>query len=166
MDIHIDVKGDRQVGVRFDEFPDQLYADLRKEIESLTSELLARVQAATPSKTGALRSSERLRIFADPDRITGYVDIAGDKGTQAFAKAGALEYGAHRSTKVSAHQMKLDHAWSQKWAGPEMVLVGAYTRTPNIAEHRFERGPLGAMQGEIIERLNAVVEKRVAEVNS
>lgn len=163
--IRISVTGDRQVGLRFDEFPQVLYADLRREIETLSAQLFAAVEADTPSKTGLLHSQERLRLFTDPNRITGYVDIAGTKGSQDFAKAGALEYGAHRATKVSAHSMRLDHHWALKLAEPETVMVQAFTRTPHIAEHAFERGPLKAMEPEVIARLNAVVQKAVAETN-
>jgi hypothetical protein len=166
MDVHFDVTGARQVGLRFDAFPDALYDDLKGEIDALSVELLARVQASTPVKTGALRASERMRLFADKNRITGYVDIAAGKGSQAFAKAGALEYGAHRATKVSAHSMKLDHAWGYKLAAPMDVLVAAYTRTPDIEEFAFERGPLAEMQPEVIARLEAVVAKATAVANA
>jgi len=165
--IHIDVTGVRQVGVRFDEFPDALYEELRTEVDALSIELLARVEAATPELTGALRASERLRLFTDPNRITGYVDIEGPKVSGGiYSKAAALEYGAHRSTKVKEHQMRLDHHWRQLLAEPETVLVTAYPRTPDIEEYAFERGPLAEMQPEIIARLNAVVEKSVAETNA
>lgn len=163
--IRISIAGDRQVGLRFDAFPDQLYDDLRGEIEALSRELYSRVKGATPSDTGELRSQERLRVFTDKTRITGYVDVAADKGSQAFAKAGALEYGAHRPTDVGGHAMSLDHYWAYKLSEPHMVLVGAYSRTPNIAEYAFERSSLASMQPEIIARLNTVVEKAVAEVN-
>ena len=59
------------------------------------------------------------------DRITGYVDIAGGKGSQDFAKAAALEYGAHKVAKVKTHEMSLDHYWSTKLAEPETVMVKA-----------------------------------------
>jgi len=164
--ISFDVANVRQVGLRFDEFPDALYQDLKKEIEALSAELFGRIQAATPDRTGQLVGAERLRVFADANRITGYVDIAGAKGSQIFAKASALEYGAHRSTKVAAHKMGLDHHWAQKLAAPEQVLVAAYTRTPNIEEVAFERGPLAEMQPEIAARLNAAVAKATAEANA
>ncbi len=166
MDIHIDVRGARQAGIRFDTFPDALYADLKSEVDALSVELYTRVEAATPFATGLLRSQERLRLFTDPTRITGYVDIQGSKGSQDFAKAAAVEYGAHRPTKVGAHQMRLDHYWADKLARPEMVMVDAYTRTPDIQEYAFERGPLAAMQPEIVARLNAVVEKSTAAANA
>lgn len=164
--VRVDIKGDRRVGVVFEEFPDDLYADLRTEIEALTAELLGLVEAATPDRTGRLRGQEKMRVFADKDHIKGQVFIAGEKGSQDFAKAGALEYGAHRATKVRAHKMRLDHAWETRLADPITVLVGAYSRTPDIDEHRFERGPLAGMAGEIAARLNAVVEKAVARTNA
>ena len=151
--VRIAVAGDHRVGLRFDEFPDDLYDELREQIEALSNELFPRVQAATPSLTGMLRSQERLRIFTDKNSIKGYVDIDGGSASYSYAKAGALEYGAHKQTHVSAYTRPLD------------VLVDAYERTPNITEHSFERGPLEEMQPEIIARLNAVVERAVAKVN-
>lgn len=164
--IHIDVTGDHQVGIRFEAFPDDLYGDLRQEVDALSVELLALIEADTPTLTGLLHSEERLRLFTDPTRITGYIDIAGEKGSQDFAKAAALEYGAHAATKVGAHDMRLDHYWALRLAAPETVLVEAFTRTPNIEEVAFERGPLEAMAPEIVARLNATVEKRVVETNA
>jgi hypothetical protein len=61
--------------------------------------------------------------------------------------------------------MRLDHHWADKLSAPETVLVAAFTRTPNIQEVAFERGPLAAMQAEAIARLNAVVGKVTAEAN-
>ena len=163
MDIHVNITGDRQVGVRFEGFPDNLYADLRNEIEGLTSQLLGLVVAATPSRTGRLRSQEVMRVYTDPTHIKGVVTVAGE--AKDLAKAGALEYGAHRPTEVSAHAMRLDHAWGQMFSEPETVLVGAFTRTPDIETYAYESGPLGAMQPEIITGLNAAIERSVAKAN-
>jgi|SRR5581483_6594091 len=160
MDVHAVVTGDRQVALRFEEFPDALYQDLKAEIETLTDELYALVVAATPARTGRLRSEERARVFADPQHIKGQVTVTGE-----FAKAGALEYGAHRPTRVRSHPMRLDHAWGQAFAEPETVIVEAFTRTPNIEAYAFERGPLDEMQPQIIAGLEAVVAKAAAEAN-
>ena len=162
--IKIGLTGDRQAGLRFEEFPDVLYEDLRKAIESLTNELFARVQAATPELTGDLRAHERVRIFTDENRITGYVDIGGTSVAE-LKKAAAVEYGAHKTTSVKSHSMKLDHFWNTALSGPIDVIVSAYDRTPNVAERAFERGPLAEMRGEINERLAAVVEQAVARAN-
>ena len=163
--IHFEVAGDRQVGLRFDEFPDALRGDLLTKIEALSAELYARIVAATPSLTGLLRSEERLRVLQNKDRITGLVDINAPKGSKEFGKAAALEYGADGPAKVSAHMMQLDHHWANKLARPQRVMVDAYTRTTNIMEHAFERGPLASMQPQILAALNDSVEKTTAEAN-
>jgi hypothetical protein len=163
--IHANITDARKVELLFETLPDALYGGLRVEVDALTMELLTLIEAATPERTGTLRSQERARIFTDPNRITGQVDVAGTKGSQDFAKAGALEYGAHRATAVKAHSMRLDHNWGAMLASPETVMVAAYTRTPDIAEYAFERGPLATMAPEIVARLEAVVEKATAQAN-
>ena len=161
MDIHATVTGDRQVGLRFDAFPDALHDDLLAAIGALGQQLDDMVLAAEPDLTGRLRSETRLRIFDDKTRIKAEVDVSAEQ-----AKAGALEYGAHRATKVGAHHMRLDHAWRRALSEPMDVLVADYTRTPDIAEVDFLRGPLGEMSPQIIERLNAVVASRAKATNA
>jgi hypothetical protein len=165
--ISIDVSGARQVGIRFEQFPQNVYDRLVAAVQEKTDELLARVEAATPTLTGRLRSQERARVFHDnPNRIAGYIDIAGEKGSGDFAKAAALEYGAHRATKVKPHPMKLDHYWSDRLTAPTMVMVGAYTRTPNIAAHSFMRGPAEQMKVEILAALHGAVDTAEVEANA
>lgn len=166
MDIRFDIKGDRQVGLRFDQFPAQIYDDLRGAIDELSQELFALVQAETPELTGMLRSEEMVRVFSDPDKITGSVAVVAPNQQDA-RKAGALEYGSTgKSVAVKAHAMRLDHYWETALAEPETVIVKAYDRTPDIAEHRFERGPLEVMQPIAAARLNAVVEMAIKAANA
>lgn len=161
--IRFEVTGDRQVGLVFEEFPNELYDALKAEVNALANELFAAVRAATPRRTGRLASEERLRLSSTDTRISGFVVV--DGSANDASKAGALEYGAHRSTPVKAHAMRLDHVFGHLLAAPMSVMVEAYNRTPDIQEVAFEHGPLDAMQSEIIERLNAVVERTVAEAN-
>jgi hypothetical protein len=164
--VKIEVGGERSVGLRFEDFPDQLHDDLRAVIEGVSNELFSRVQAVTPSSTGKLRSQERLRLFDQQERIKGYIDIAGGKGSTDHAKAGALEYGSRgKPVKIAAHRMQLDHFWHKRLNAPITVMVDAYARTPKIAEHAFMRGPLEAMRPAILQRLNAAVENAVAGAN-
>jgi hypothetical protein len=156
--VKIDLDGERMVGLRFEEFPDDLHDALLGEINAISNELFARVQAATPSKTGELRSQERLRIFDQEERIRGYISIAGGSNSGAYAKAGALEYGSKgKPVDVRSHTKRLDHFWENRLRAPINVLVEAYSRTPNIAERNFMRGPLDAMAPEILSRLNRVI---------
>lgn len=166
--VHIDVTGDRRVGLRFEQFPDALTEDLRATISALTEQLFALVEAATPSRTGRLHSQERQAVFIDNGKITGKVGIAGEGSGKLsdFAKAGALEYGSTgRLFKVAAHAMRLDHFMQSKFDAPMMVIVKAHERRGTIAEHAFMRGPLGAMEGEILTGLNAAVGKAARDAN-
>lgn len=164
--VKFNVTGPRKVEVTLDGLPDGLYGDLERKIRALTNEAFAREEAKTPSKTGKLRGELQVRVYTDKNRITGNVDLHAPKGSQEFAKAGALEYGAHHARgEISAHTMKLDHAWDQRLASPIKVMVAAHARPPNIAEVAFVRGTLAEMQPEIIAGLNEVVEHRVAETN-
>lgn len=162
--VRVDIAGERQVELLFEEFPDALYADLLRDVHALTDELLARIESATPVRTGRLRGEERSRVFADPRSIAGRVTVAGDK--KDVAKAAALEYGAHRTTHVSAYQRRLDHVFGNALSAPMMVMVDAYSRTPDVQEVAFERGPLEAMAPEIFERLNATVETAIGGANA
>lgn len=165
--VYVTVSGERRVSLKLDEFPQELRGQLEARISELTAELQAQVEAAAPSRTGRLRSEIRGRVFADnPNHVSGIVDIAGVKGSGDFAKAAALEYGAHASTKVSAHPMKLDHYWASKLAAPTMVMVAAHNRTVNIAEHDFLRGPLAEMEPQIQMALEEVVEAATIEADA
>lgn len=166
--VRINIAGDRQVGLRFEQFPDQLYDALRDEIDSLAHDLFSSVGARIPERTGRLRSQLRVRVFADKTKISGRVDIAG-KGSgknSDFAKAATLEYGSTgKKANVSAHDMKIDHYWSERLSRPITKMTKAYSRTPKVPEFAFERGALAGMQSEILNRLNAVVENAVQDAN-
>lgn len=164
--MRISIAGDNRVGLRFEQFPDALRADLLREISALTAELLGRVRAATPDRTGKLLAQETMRVFSDKDKISGKVDIA-SSNPQDFRKAAALEYGSTgKPVAVRSHAMALDHFWSTRLASPITVLTKAYSRTPNIAETAFERGPLAQMQPEINARLEAIVADQVKAANA
>jgi len=157
MDIQYAIEGDRVAGLRFEQFPQRLRARLEAAIQELTERLYARVIGAEPDRTGKL-IGDTVEVFREGDNyISGRVRITSD-----FGKAAALEYGAHNPTKVRAHEMSLNHFWRRAVA-PRMVMVGAYTRTPNIAERRFLRGSLEAMRPEIEAELQAAIAEAQAE---
>jgi hypothetical protein len=165
--VYVTVSGERRVALKLDEFPQELRGQLEARISELTAELQAQVEAAAPSRTGKLKSEIRGRVFADnPKHVSGIVDVYAPKGSGEFAKAAALEYGASASTNVSTHPMKLDHYWADKLAAPTTVLVAAHSRTVNIAEHDFLRGPLAAMEPQIQMALEEVVEAATIEADA
>ena len=159
-DIGVAIVGDQKVALQFDHFPEALRAELLKPIKSLTDQLYAKIRAIVPKgKTGKLASEVIEQIFNDPDQVSGRVTFDAD-----FAKAGALEWGAHRVTKVREHPQRLDHAWRRSLNSPLTVLIAAYSRTPNIAEHRMLRGPLAAMSGEAITELQQAVDGAIGRM--
>lgn len=155
MDLGMDVTGDRKLGLRFEKFPEVAREALTRRITALTAELLDRVRAAEPEKTGKLRSETSSIVLSNERKIAGIVRIRTDiKGE--YAKAAALEYGARKSTRVKEHAMGLSHFWA-KAVEPRQVMVAAYNRKPDIAQHFFLRGPLEAMKGEIFAELEAAM---------
>lgn len=167
--LRIDVDNDRWVSLRFEKFPEDLRDELLSEITSLTAEVFGREQAAIPVRTGRMRSQLRQRVFNDPKRIKGLVDFDGrGSGSDSdYAKYGALEYGSTgEAFSVAEHPMRLDHFMNHLFAAPITVVVKAHKRAGTILEHRFARGTIDKMAPEILQRLNAVVERATAATNN
>lgn len=155
-DISVIITGDRDVELRFDEFPDRLRDTLRERISGLTDELAARVRGAVPKRTGKLAGEIVDELRETPDEITGIVTLSGE-----FAKAAALEYGGTGETfSVRAHDMRLDHLWGR--AASLVVSVPEHGRSRHDAARRFLRGPLEAMRGEVVASLNEAVQTTAA----
>lgn len=166
--IRIDIAGDRQSGLRFEEFPDHLRDALRDEISALTREAFGRYRAQVPVKTGKLQRQVREAVHNDPDKVKGvvYIDGKGSGSGSDFAKAGALEYGSTgKKFDVKAHRMNLSHVFERALAAPMNVLVKASKRHSTIREHRFARGTIESMSSDVLKRLNAVVERTIAQDN-
>lgn len=151
MEIAVTISGDREVALKFEQFPQRAHASLLSRITNLTTQLEARVRAAEPSLTGKLRGETVSHVYDDPERIRGVVTVSAD-----FAKAGALEYGAHRATRVKEHYERLGHVFA-RLISPLAVVVSEHTRIPNIQEHAFLRGPLAEMEPEVVEQLKAAL---------
>lgn len=151
MDIAIDVKNARAVGLKFDDLMAQTRENLLQRITALTGELESRVKSEEPVVTGQLREETLSKIYDDPNRISGRVFVSGH-----FAKAAALEYGAHKTARVRPHSARLDHVFDKRIA-PMVVMISAHSRRLNIAERAYLRQPLASMSGEVIERLRAAV---------
>jgi hypothetical protein len=130
----------------FDEFPEQARAELEKTIGELTQQLAASVIAAEPKRTGQLQAATVDGVFTDSNKIIGRVSIKGPSGSAIFAKAAALEYGAHQSTRVRAYSRTVSAVYGRAIA-PSVAVVRAYDRTPDIAAGMFLRAPLAALQG-------------------
>src|SRR5438477_13133927 len=88
----------RRVAATLEGLPADLLIRLRPTFERLTAELLAKVRAGEPHRTGALEAATQ--AFVDDIagvRLRGRVRVLAEPGqTGRFnVKAVALEYGAH-----------------------------------------------------------------------
>ena len=157
-EIAIEITGDRKVGLKFERFPQEAHDALLARITGLTADLKDRVIAAEPERTGRLKSETRSAVEDRPNRITGRVFIGAE-----FAKAAALEYGAHGTTTVKAHPARLGHVFA-RLIEPMTVIVAQHDRRVNIAEQRFLRGALAEIAPVAIEQMKeALAEAAAAE---
>ncbi len=161
----IEISGDREATLRFEQFPDRAYDRLVQAMQGIEQRLETAVLAAVPNRTGALRSIVAGRVFHDnPNRIAAVVGVRADTG-DAAKKAAALEYGSRGTPiAVAAHEASLSHFWSRAVAA-RMVEVGPHSRTPHITAQRFLRGPMDAIRAEAFAELQAALDSAVEESN-
>jgi hypothetical protein len=161
--VAINPSDERRILVRLDGLPSQLRTALRPAITSLTQQLLQRVRAAEPVRTGRLRQATQAFVDERRDRISGKVRVLAFRGRTAprgshNVAAAALEYGAHRRFTVRAHRARLGHVFGQRRTGG-MVMVEAYQRHANITARRFLRSPAAAMRPRIQAELQRIIKE-------
>ncbi len=142
-------------------FPAQAHDRLFASITSTTEKLRDLVEGRVPKRTGRLESEITSAVNSYPDRITGVVGIKGVTGND-YAKAGALEYGAHGTSRVRAHVERLGHLFS-KLVEPMNVLVSAHDRKVNIQKHDYLRGPLSEIASEALADMEAALQQAADE---
>jgi hypothetical protein len=166
-DIEITFNADeagRRVAAVLEGLPADLLTRLRPTFERLTAELLAKVRAGEPHRTGALEAATQ--AFVDDIagvRLRGRVRVLAEPGQKGRynIKAAALEYGAHGPARVSAHERLLDHVYATPIAAEE-VMVAAYERDVNVTAWAFLRDAFGGMQSEFeaeVERTLAAIQR-------
>jgi hypothetical protein len=160
-DIGVIVTGDRRIAEKFENsgYLREFHDRLMQSIATLTDELYGRIEAAVPKRTGKLASEIVRKVTDSENRIVGKVSVSAE-----FAKAGALEYGGTgKPFRVRGHSMRLDHAWGRSLATPVIVDVPDHSRTFDTPARRFMRGPLDAMQSEIVDQLRSAVNEVSAD---
>lgn len=165
--VHFQITGSVETGLRFEQFPNDLRAALRGEIEALGREAFGQVAARVPRATGRLASQERLSIWEGPEFISARVDFDG-AGAESndHRKAGALEYGSRgKPIPIRAHQRRITTAWGKRLTAPLDRLVEAYERVPHVAARDFVRDVTAKMRGEALDRLEAVASQAVDKAN-
>jgi len=150
---------DRATILHLEELPSRLRSKLHPVIARLTEQLLARVRAAEPVRTGALRRATQAFVDDKENAVRGRVRIVGTQ-SQLHAAAAALEYGAHRLVRVRQHQTHIDSVFGRATA-KQLVIVDAYTRRANITAQRFLRGPAANLRATALAELERVVDDEV-----
>jgi hypothetical protein len=163
--IGIEVQGERQVALRFEQFPQFAHDRILAALQDIEGRLEAAVRGAEPARTGRLQGETGGRVYDHGDRMAAVVGVRARSGDSNEAgKAAALEYGAHRAFEVRAHAMSLTHLWGRAIA-PISVQVAGHTRRPNISERRYLRGPIDAIRGAALDQIRNAVAEAVAEAS-
>lgn len=151
---------ERRIALHLDQLPAKLRTKLRPTIARLTDELLQRIRAAEPVRTGRLRQQTQAFVDEKEDRITGTVRVVAGTGQRSGSHeaAAALEYGAHRSFFVREHMEHLNHVFKRP-SDRQLVMVEAYRRRANIQARRFMRDPAAAIRARALTELEAVVKE-------
>lgn len=147
-------RGDRETSLRFEKFPSKLTARLEQKIRELTELLDARVEAATPKKTGLLRTEITPKVYTGDsgDRVAGYVSVFAGGLAKEYPKAATLEYGSNKTRKLAA-----------RLAAPTKRLEQRLSKRVHFEAFRYLRGPFEEMQPEIEAGLEETVAETVAE---
>lgn len=136
---------DQRLIARFDTLTADIKTKLRGRINTLTRRLHGMVQAAEPRRTGRLHELTRAVITEGENYIRGRVVIRGDRRGAHNVAAAALEYGAHRVSRVREHTARRTRVFGRP-VGSITVRIRAHRRRPNIAARRFLRGPAAAIR--------------------
>ena len=137
-DTLIDAKldlNDVRLRVRLESMPKQLQKRLTQTIGRLTNELVHKVEAREPVRTGRLRSLTQAYVDTNQIKmfVRGRVRVLRTRRHNTAAAAGALEYGSTgKKFAVKGYMRRGSH-------------VRGYQRVGGITEMRFLRGPAAAM---------------------
>ena len=95
-DLNVSIESNaNRLALHFEQLPDALKRQLEITITKYTHQLLSRVRAAEPVRTGRLRAATREFVDVRKDFVRGRVRILPTGRAQSIAAAfGALEYGA------------------------------------------------------------------------
>lgn len=162
MDFDAVITGDTAIEASFAKWPEEIRASLCKRIEALTQELYARVVASAPERTGDLKNEFMFKVYDNTDSVKGVVTLEGKLDPKEYAKAAALEYGAHRTAKVKKYRRTISEAFGRS-ISPMRIQVKNYSRQPNIQEYAFLRGGLASMEAEAVAELNAAINEIIKE---
>jgi len=155
-DTLIDAKldlNDVRLRVRLESMPKQLQKRLTQTIGRLTNELVHKVEAREPVRTGRLRSLTQAYVDTNQIKmfVRGRVRVLRTRQHNTAAAAGALEYGSTgKKFAVKGYMRRGSH-------------VRGYQRVGGITEMRFLRGPAAAMLPKARAELRRVLQEMLKD---
>lgn len=156
MSIGVRIEGQRRVALRFEKFPSEALDKLTEVVSSYQQKLASLVSDKIRSRTGKLAASQTGGIEQTPNRVRGWVNLAG-RDRALILQAVALEYGSHTKVNVSAHAGKTLRTVYGHYISPMQVIVGSYDRQTNIVAQRLLRDPLASISKDFLEDAEAAV---------
>lgn len=153
----IDSSSITKLVLHFDEMPDALKRQLKVAIFRVTQQLLRRVKAAEPMRTGRLRAATHAYVDERENFVRGRVRILRTgRASRLGAAFGALEYGGPGHRRSGPVRVQ---AYRRGGVG-----VTAYERRrPRIRARRFLRGPAAAMRPQVRAELEAALGQTIKE---
>lgn len=153
-------RGEREISLRFETFPTRARQKIEERIVTLIEQLDARVQAAAPYRTGALRSEITERIYDNkPDRVAGYVSVFAPNRPSEYPKAATLEYGTNKPRRMFERGGGIAARLGQR----QRRIVNRVSKPARIEAFAYLRGPLEEMKPEIEAALNEAVAEAAAD---
>jgi hypothetical protein len=156
MDFNAIITGDREAVAHLEGLPKEIRGSLRARIQKLTDQLLSRVQALAPEKTGDLKNEIVSKVTDSPGRIKGVVTLASGLSQSEYRKAAALEYGSHKNIAVRAHSRTISQAFGRT-ISPVAADIRAYDRVANVDARIYLRGGLAEMEAEVVTELTEAI---------
>jgi hypothetical protein len=152
------ISGEREIGLRFEKFPDQAHDRLKEAMESLKGRLESGVKGDAPVREGKLQSEIGGQVYDDGDHLAAQVGVHA-QGASDYGKDAALEYGAHGRAQVRAHEARLTHVFGRP--AELEVTVSAHERQVDIEERRYLRGPFDAIREEALAEMRQALSEAI-----
>ena len=147
---------DTRLKVQLESMPRNLRRRLEQTIRGLTNQLLAKVRAAQPRRTGLLRKQTHAYVDVNKEKqfVRGRVRVLNAYDKNIAAAFGALEYGSTgKWFGVSQH-------WRQRRGG-DPFHVTAHQRSGGLRAHYYLRGPARSMLPEARRRLQQALQQTI-----
>lgn len=147
------VKGERELAVRFETFPQDARQRIEQRINAFVDRLQGRIQGAAPYRTGRLRSEIKGRVYSTQTRVAGYVSVYAPGAPNEYPKAATLEYGSNKPRRAFERGGGL----VARLTGSRRRIVSRISKPVHIDALRYLRGPFDDLAPEFRAEIDAAL---------